>query len=214
MKTFIINESSENVEKCLKNIFSTYFIKMNMEGISLYDQGVNAAKKDFVKGIYLKYFRLCLDRDRNSLPPDIARVAHIHDLTMSLTKDDLVVWLITINPPSSAEVTWETLEKLYDLIFTYKNFLREPQMVLEQRSTDIKNPYGHHMHIACGFETTKADVIRRCYAGYKRVIGDHGDQVIHVNKSPKAYDYVSGIKTLSKLELVEIDNALKFNRSG
>lgn len=180
--------------------------------MSLREIAYERAQIRFMEQCYIEHFRLCRKNgDMHKLPgsmQDDTFQAMLKDIdnynSLQLRKNNM----LTISPREGVCNDWKPLVRLMELLVKRKNLLLAPTWCYEQRSTDLLNPHGFHVHVAYQSCQSKSEVIRRVYADLQKVFDDSEKNWIHVNvDSPKAYEYVKGDKIAEKEGKIKVDEA-------
>lgn len=172
------------------------------------------------KQIMVKYFRAKIKA--KELDEQVWQIGDFKEMLSYLEKAqsehiplDTKKWLITISPNPKSEVSWVMLIKTFEKLCGYKGILHEPTMVLEQRSEDVNNPYGYHMHIATANSNglCASALITRCQQAVKNTLGIIDRTVVDVKWRQNAYEYVAGEKSPDKEKKMEVDRLLRKDKN-
>lgn len=162
--------------------------------LNAYDRHQEAmyrAQMKVIEQYYVSYYRTKLKQgeipDSVFMEGEFLKIRKFVDTPRTVENSATI--MITINPPDDS-VDWTVLHKIVELIASYQNFLTDVRYSLEQRSEDPSNPYGWHTHMIAVSAKPRSDIIKRCYAAYKKVTNtDPGMQVIDY-KSNRPLSYI------------------------
>lgn len=186
---------------------------MNSNFLTAYDEGYYKAKVKITQDLYVKLFRLAIEKqDSSRLPADLRNLFSVHEqieqLEESKDAEQAKIWMLTINPPDG--YTWKDLIPVITKVLLFKNCIIDPQVQLEQRSMDVEFPEGYHAHIACKLGKSSKNVIDDVFRVLSKQLPKCTRNCIDLRRSPEAYMYVSGNKvSLEKREKVEVDKLLR-----
>lgn len=174
-----------------------------------YHEGIYRAKVDIVRQVYKKYYQLCLDENL-PLPPELKELRKVYNdnVRLSNARIDAKIYMLTLNPPD--EVDWESLSSCVEHLVNFKGMLIDPQIEYEQRSEDVDNPHGFHVHIACKLGRSTRNVIDTVARTLQRYCPNSTRNSVDLRLSRNAYSYVDGDKgDPSKIPKMSVDQKLR-----
>lgn len=166
---------------------------------SPFEEATHRAKVQLIQSELVKNYRFKLQDEtlRSQLPADLQHLIRVYEQNkqLSQSRDSEVIkeYLLTINPPDN--YNWVSLKPLVTKLLSYRDFLIDPLISWEQRSENVDNPYGWHVHIACKLGRSSTNTIDTVYKQVHKFLGsDCNRACIDLKKTPNAYEYVSGSK--------------------
>lgn len=174
----------------------------------LHQKGYQNAVIKFVERAYTRQFNIWASEGEFS---KICTDESFVSMCQRLTVKDTGYFLVTINPKVDFSMdVWQQLHTLATYLCGLKVVPMDAWWVLEQRSEDVRNPHGPHMHMLIEANSLKkSDVLKRVQSAVQKQKWGYESNVDIRHRSKASLDYIKGDKSSDKTAKLDVDRRLR-----